>query len=92
MKTFCLLLVLCLVLALVASGADAVSDFDPADDEKEEKREKRIWGAIAGWAVRGIGHLRSDVMSAASQRVLDKTLSRDSSYQSILIVFRIHQC
>ncbi|PVD23195.1 hypothetical protein C0Q70_16458 [Pomacea canaliculata] len=55
MKTFCLLLVLCLMLSLVAKGADGVSDFDPADDEKEEKREKRRM--TASWAAHGIGHL-----------------------------------
>ncbi|PVD23193.1 hypothetical protein C0Q70_16456 [Pomacea canaliculata] len=46
MKTFCLLLALCLMLSLVARSADAVSDFDPADDEKEENHEKRGWSNV----------------------------------------------
>ncbi|XP_025111000.1 uncharacterized protein LOC112574269 [Pomacea canaliculata] len=61
MKTFCLLLALCLMLSLVARSADAVSDFDPADDEKEENHEKRGWSKFTSWARRGIRRLGSKI-------------------------------
>lgn len=54
MKSFYLLLALCLVMAFVAKDADAASLAVASKEDAE--LEKRIWPALIGLAARGAYH------------------------------------